>query len=176
MHRFDFDEEAIKVDSNETVEIAAESGRNIYTIGAGPCTVYGIGINKNSARSALGHHTSVPDKITNALPELEKDRKKGFIIGGCKFPPDAFFQEARAKYKKNDVQTTIFWGQKTGYYSDVCYVPKKDTVYISTTNNYDDRCIDSLERLKQAFQIIEIAKGDKVYIGDKKINSLDIVT
>jgi len=174
--RFDFDEGAVMVETNETAETTLESGKNICTVGAGPCTVYGIGINKNSPRATLGHYTSVPDKITNALPELEKDRKKGFIIGGWRFPSDAFFEKTKAKYRENNVQTTIFWGQNTDYYSDVCYVPKEDTVYISTTSKYDDKYVDNVEHLKRAFQTIEIAKGDKVYIGSKKINSLDIMT
>lgn len=175
-HRFDCDTEAVKVDSCETAETTAKSGKNIYTVGAGPCTVYGIGINKNSTRSALGHYAGTPGKIVNVLPELEKGRRKGFIIGGRRSSPDEYFKETEAKYRENKVQTTIFWGQDACHCSDVCYVPKEDAVYISTTSNCDDKYVDGVEYLKRAFQIIKIANGDEVYIGDSKINPLDIIT
>ena len=148
------------------------AGDKIYTTYIGSCTAYGLGIEKNADYAALGHYNKDATAINDLVPNLKENMKKGFIIGGKSTCMKDFFEETFAKYKENGVTSTIFWGQNRGGTS-VCYDPKEDTVYVSTPTWGE--YVDSEESLKSAFDIINIADGDDVYIGDRKVNPLDIM-
>lgn len=147
-----------------------DKGGKIYSVCLGPCTGHAI-TNKNLKEAVAGHFSFFADGIKKHI-ENTVNQVRSFVIGGDINFLSEFFEKDIEEYR-NKIPTTIFWGQEKGS-SNFLYDANKDTCYIykSSGEHYEDsEFVDSVEKLKKAYKIINIAKGDEVLINGKKIDS-----
>lgn len=137
---------------------------DIFTAGIGSCTTYTLKQN-NMLDTIMGHYNKGAQEVTRFI-EYFKDKGRAFILGGSFHHLDKFFKADFQDFKKAGIPTTTFWGQN-GSCSDIYYQTADETldIYNSSRNK-----ITTPEDIKREFNIINITKGDQVFIGNKEID------
>lgn len=158
-----------------TVEVGMDefkkisSGGNIFTMCLGPCTAHGL-TNKKLKEASVGHFSFFANGIKKTI-DAAIEKVRSFVIGGDINFLSEFFENDIEVYR-NKIPTTIFWGQEKGS-SNLLYNADKDICYIykSMDEHYGEgEFVDSVEKLKKAYKIINVAEGDELCINGKIVD------
>lgn len=152
------------------------NGGVIFTEGIGSCTAYGLTM-KNKKEAMLGHYNRCATEVLNFI-KCFVPNGRAFSVGGDIYCMSEFFERDIQDFREAKMPTTIFWGQCDNYSNvlfdadkDICYIFAKTEDVRNEKNNYDIKFVDSLKKLKNAYNIIHVAKGDELYIKGKRISS-----
>lgn len=141
-------------------------GGNIYTKYISSCTAYGL-TEKAEKRAMLGHYNKEAAKKFTQLIKFYADKGRAFAIGGDINEMSEFFEHDIKLFKEKKIPTTIFWGQD-GQCSNAWFNADEDTWYIAL-GGFTSKNIGSIEDIKYAYKIINVADGDEVCINGKYV-------
>lgn len=167
----------LDLDTSKAVEVGNDlfgdcqkiiGGGKIFTTAIGTCTVYGL-TDKVAQNVTLGHYNKAASEVTQFIRYFLPNGRAFAIGGNSRYGIREFFERDIEKFRDAKIKTTIFWGQNGGYSNvlfnadnDICLIGKN----ISPMNGNG---INSVEDLRSAYDIINIAEGDDVFINGVRI-------
>jgi hypothetical protein len=151
-----------------------------YTDSAACCNVVGVQNGQNVSLMHLQPSANPPELVKMALThEIEQLREKGqklraFLTGGDKGDNSSRLGVGILdNLNYMGVPTSIFWGHDKALCTDAHYDTQTDTwsIYAPTTLEKPaiEKGITTLEELKEAYKVIQVAPGDHVFLGNQEI-------
>lgn len=146
-----------------------ENGESLFTESIGSCTTYTL-TDKTDKSAIMGHYNKGAYEVTRFIKYFI-DKGKAFIFGGDVHAMDDYFKKDSKEFINAKIPTTVFWGQNSGS-TNILYNSDNDTCYIykKIGDWRSDEVPNSVESLKNAYKVINVANGDEVYVNDKFIN------
>lgn len=146
-----------------------EAGESIFTRVISSCSAYGL-TEKNPLGAVLGHYNKSASEVTRFIKYFA-DKGRAFIFGGHISSMDDYFIKDSQKFIEAKMPTTVFWGQDSGH-TNIIFNLDKDTCYVHKAigdSFLNSEPVDSVNKLKNAYNIIHVAPGDEVVINNKVI-------
>ncbi|MDD3013878.1 MAG: hypothetical protein PHC34_09275 [Candidatus Gastranaerophilales bacterium] len=150
-------------------------GENVGTKALGPCIGGGI---YNDKGAMVFHYSdkynfSKPCFLEGINKLKSADKLRGIIVGGYEEMSQATFNFFKNLFNELKIKPTIIYGQHDGsnlVATDIIYSAKEDTWFLNSSNIlFRQNKINSPLDLKNYFSLINVTKGDQLFVGDKKV-------
>lgn len=150
-----------------------DNASRIYTQSVGPCFVPGI--NKlESGNSGMGHYSNYGTSDFSKYLKYTGKNSNTLAIGGFTDFMKNFFDSFINLAIEKKIPTTAFVGQTSGNTHLFWDIPE-DTLYLSKQFSNGDwrsmRQVDTIDKLRNAYHVINVPEGNELYINDKFVPS-----